>query len=146
MIVPGLADIVRTAFENKKFMTNGQPLPDIDFSRPLTVEITAQDSLNLFPFVECEGDHVTDFGKHFERELYLQMVPDCIYSDALLELFKESYALKPLAELFNNARKVRVCIKRYSTVATPQEVRQRKVSEAVVDRCVAMLLGATAAA
>jgi hypothetical protein len=146
MIVPGLADIIQTAFENKKFMTNGQPLPDIDFSRPVTVEITAQDSLDLFSLVECEGDHVTDFGKRFERELYLEMMPNCIYEEAVLELFKQFHPLKPIAELFSNVRKVRVCIKRYSTVATPQEQRQRNVSEAVVDRCVAMLLGATSAA
>jgi hypothetical protein len=145
MIVPGLTDIIRTAFENKKFMTNGQPLPDIDFEQPLTFEITAQDSLNLYPFVECDGEHVTDFGQRFERQMYLQMTPDCSYADAVMELFNQFPALKPLAGLFGSVRKVRICIKHFSTVATPQELRQRKVSAAVVDQCVAMLLGATAA-
>jgi hypothetical protein len=142
--VPGLKEIIKTAFQNKKFMTNGRTLPDVDFDQMVGVEVTALDSLNLWSLVECEDDRVVEIGKRFERELYLQMAPGCVYEDAVIALLCDTS--KSFRDLFVNVKKVRVCIKHYSLVPTPEEQREREVSAAVMERWVNALMSATAPA
>jgi hypothetical protein len=114
MFVPGLKSVVQSAIEQRKFLTNGQALPEIDFSQPVHLEITAIDSAHLVSMIRCTDDTVVDFGKEYMRVLYLQMTHDCIFQDAVVALLSETPAL---AELLTGMKKVRVSITGYTTRA-----------------------------
>lgn len=111
MFVSGIKEIVQCAFEAGKFATNGRPLPEINFSEPVLVEVTAIDSTNLVSTICCEDDTVTDFGKAFSRTLYLQLTYSCIYHDALLARLSE---VPELNELLTAVKKVRVSMTGYT--------------------------------
>lgn len=114
MLVPGLKDVVQSAFESRKFLTNGQALPEIDFAEPVKLEVTAIDSANLVSVIRCTDDFVKDFGKEYKRVLYLQMTHECVFQDAVIALLSEESAL---AELLVSVKKIRVSITGYTTKA-----------------------------
>lgn len=110
--ISGLKNHVRSAFEAGKFMTDGRALPSVDFGQPIGVEVTAMDTLGLFPTVVCEDDEVVEHGRQFTRQMHLKMVPGCVHQDAIMELVA---ANRSLAREFDHVKNIRVCLKNYST-------------------------------
>jgi hypothetical protein len=126
MILQGFKDVVRAAYEQHKFLTNGQQLPRIDFSQPLLVEVTALDSMNLVSYVRMENDKIMQFGKEFDRTLYLQLIPDCQPQNTLLEMIVNH---EMLAGAFTGVKKVRVSIIGYTAFGQAPYRIPEKVEE-----------------
>jgi hypothetical protein len=125
MHVPGLKDVVRTAYENNAFSTNGKKLPAIDFAAPLVVEITALDSLSLVSIVTMEDDEVKDHGKAFTRTLYLQLHPTCVYHDVVVELLCQNPVLNAY---FTDVKKIRISITGFTPIGLKPVLRaERKI-------------------
>jgi hypothetical protein len=141
MIVPGLKSELKAAYDARKFMTNGAALPRIDFEQPLEVEVTAVDTLGLVSFVQCRDDQVLEFGKRFERALYLQMTPGCRHQEKVIQLLE---CHRELAELFKQVERIRVCIKQYIGVAEQKARLAGGISDSELDRCVSVLMARTA--
>lgn len=112
MFVSGLKDVIQEAIESRKFLTNGRPLPEIDFAQPVLLEITAIDSAELVSVIRCTDDTVTEHGKEYKRVLYLQMTHECVFQDAVVAVLSAEPAL---AELLNSTKKIRVSITGYTT-------------------------------
>lgn len=114
MFVSGLKSVVQTALEQRKFLTNGQALPDIDFDQPVQLEVTGIDSTHLVSVIRCTDDQVVDFGKAYSRVLFLQMTHGSIFEEAVIALLKEQ---PQLTELLTDVKKIRVSITGYTTRA-----------------------------
>jgi hypothetical protein len=113
IVLEGLKNQVRRAFETGKFMTDGRALPGVDFERPIAVEVTAVDTIGLYPTLVCEDDQVVAHGRQFERQMHLKMVPDCAHQDAIMKLVSTHGVL---AGEFDQVRNIRVCLKGYSVL------------------------------
>jgi hypothetical protein len=113
IVIDGLKKHVRNAFEAGKFMTDGRALPQVDFDRPIEFEVTAVDSIGLYPTLLCEDDAVVEHGRQFRRYMHLKMVPGCAQQDGIMKLITSDGRL---ALEFEKARHVRVCLKRYSVL------------------------------
>lgn len=108
MHIPGLKALVRDAYQNKKFLTNGQPMPDINFDEPLLVEVTAVQNSGLFSVIKIEDDDVVSSEFEFARQLVLQMTEGCTQHDALIKLIKDQLDIRQT--VLSNVTKVRICI------------------------------------
>ena len=111
MVIDGLKNQVRSAFEAGRFMTDGRVLPSVDFRKPVAVEVTAMDTLGLFPTVVCDDDEVKEHGRQFGRQMHLKMVPGCAHQDAIMRLVTANRLLAPE---FDHVTNIRVCLKGYS--------------------------------
>lgn len=107
MNIAGLKDLVHGAFENKKFLSNGHKLPDIDFSQPLHYEVTALKNTGLVAEIKITDDKVMEAGDAYVRIHSLQMSPDCIFQTTIVGLLQEC----PLTSaLLDGATKIRISI------------------------------------
>ncbi|MBB5409419.1 hypothetical protein HDG34_003360 [Paraburkholderia sp. HC6.4b] len=111
IVIRGLKNQIRSAFEAGKFMTDGRALPSVDFGRTIAVEVTAVDTLGLFPTLICKDDEVVAHGRKFERQMHLKMVPECTHQDAIMQLVIANCVL---AREFHHVKNIRVCLKDYS--------------------------------
>lgn len=111
IVIRGLKNQVRSAFEAGRFMTDGRALPSVDFGRTIAVEVTAVDTLGLFPTLVCEDDQVVEHGRQFGRQMHLKMVPECTHQDAIMQLVT---ANRLLAREFDHVKHIRVCLRHYS--------------------------------
>ncbi|MGF6603675.1 hypothetical protein P3T23_008429 [Paraburkholderia sp. GAS448] len=111
IVIRGLKDQVRRAFEAGKFMTDGRALPSVDFGKSVAVEVTAMDTLGLFPTLVCEDDEVVEHGRQFGRQMHVKMIPGCTHQDAIMALVTANGLL---AREFDHVRNIRVCLKTYS--------------------------------
>jgi hypothetical protein len=113
MNIAGLKDLVHGAFLNSKFMTNGQKLPEIDFSQPVHFEVTALKNSGLVACIQIEDDKVVDAGDAYVRIHSLQMAPDCIFQNTIVGLLKEC----PLTSvLLEGTEKIRISITGFTAV------------------------------
>ncbi len=113
MNISGLKDLVREAYESKKFLTNGQALPNIDFNEPVLVEVTGIRTSGLFSMIQIEDDTIVNCETAFTRELYLQMTHHCVFEDALVALLGECPATSTYLQ---DANKIRICITGFTAV------------------------------
>lgn len=92
MNISGLKDLVQSAYENKKFLTNGQILPTIDFNEPVHLEVTALNSSGLVSLIQIEDDEVVNTEHAYARVHYLRMADGCIQQNAILMLLQADAA------------------------------------------------------
>lgn len=108
MNISGLKDLVREAYQSKKFLTNGQSMPDINFHEPVLVEVSAVQNSGLFSVIKIEDDVIVSTEQSFTRQLALQMTNDCVFQDAIFKLIKSQ--LNSRSTFLENVTKVRICI------------------------------------
>ncbi|WP_233874796.1 hypothetical protein [Paraburkholderia adhaesiva] len=113
IILDGLKNQVRHAFEVGEFLTEGRALPRVDFGKSVAIEVTATDTLGLYPTLLCEDDEVVDHGRQFSRRMHLKMAPGCQHEDAIMKLVTANGLL---AREFSQVKDVRVCLKTYSVL------------------------------
>jgi hypothetical protein len=107
MNIAGLKDLIQGAFENRKFMTNGHPLPSIDFSQPVYYEVTALKNTGLVGTIKIEDDTIVDASDAYVRVHCLQLSPECIFQNTIVGLLQEC----PLtAVCLDGATKIRISI------------------------------------
>jgi hypothetical protein len=113
MNVSGLKDLIQSAYENKKFLTNGQILPSIDFHEPVHFEVTALTGAGLVSEIQIEDDKVASCEHAYMRVHYLQMAPDCIFQETIIGLLQECPYTFPYLD---GAVKIRISITGFTAV------------------------------
>jgi hypothetical protein len=107
MHIAGLKDLIQGAFENKKFMTNGQNLPGIDFSQPVFYEVTALKNTGLVGTIKIEDDKIVEADDAYVRIHCLQLSPECIFQSTIVGLLQQC----PLTSVcLEGATKIRISI------------------------------------
>jgi hypothetical protein len=108
MNISGLKALVREAYQSKKFLTNGQTMPDINFDEPLLVEVTAKQNSGLFSVIQIEDDEIVSSESAYARQLVLQMIDGCAQQNAILKLITDNLDIRQT--VLKDVTKIRICI------------------------------------